>query len=578
MAIETNLAYAMGAGSAVDTKSLAKQLVSAERMVREDAINTKIDGTKAKISGFGAMAAILTTLKEKFEGLNQRTDFNDFATYNSAESALSLTTTSDASPGTHTVEVLSLALAQRTTSTGVASPTAQLNGGSAMSLALSIDGASPVSIRVPSSQTTPEGVVQAINSAKLGVSASLLNTGDGSANPYRIVLSGEVGVENSFSLTTDDGQGVGEQQSIQFTAPINAGTMKVGGVSVEVGATDTASTVAAKVKAALDQDALVTNVTGRTVTVTGDTVIFGFAPSDGYKPDIEVDIAGTGVTALVSETVAFTPGAEVSDLEFSTQLQAASDASVRIDGLVINRASNEIDDVIPGVTLALRTTTSQAASVTLNRDLTPIKEKVTGLIDAYNAAISDFAVLLGPKNADDPEDIYSGSLAGNSTAKFVLSQIKGMMTGFSDSGSDGINAMRDIGVDLAKDGTLSLNETKLSEVINTNFAGVVSMLSADARIQTLSADVPRGVAGGAVKQITDMLSSSGTIMSQSTNASTQVVEYEADLVELNTRMEALLTRYTKQFATMDAIVGQITSIREGLKGQFEAMASVYSKK
>ena len=577
MAIETNMAYALGAGSGVDTKNLATQLVAAERLPREDAINTKIESSKAKISGFGAMAAILSSLKQEFEGLNQRTDFNDFATYNSAEAAFSVTTTSEASPGTHSINVLSLAVAQRNASSGVAEPTTPLNGTSAMSVALSIGGADPVSIRIASSQATPEGVVQAINAAGLGVSASLLNTGDGSDAPYRIVLAGELGEDNAFTLTSDNAQGSGEQQDIQFTAATAAGTMSVGGVSVDVVAGESAASIAAKVKSALEQDALVTNVIGRSVSVSGDTLSFTFAASDGYKDDLAVVVGTTGVTAQVSEVSAFVAGSEVTGLDFSNQLQAASDASVSVDGLVISRPTNEIDDVLTGMTLELRATTSQAASLTLNRDMTPLKDKLNALVTTYNAAISDFAVLMGPKNEDDPDDIYSGSLAGNATARMILANIKGMITGTSDAASNGVNALRDLGVDLARDGTLSLDETKLTTVVNSNFTDVVSMLSANARIQTLTADVPRGVAGGAVKQITDMLKSGSAILTQSASAETKITGYEADLAELDTRMEALLARYTKQFATMDAIVGQITSTREGLVGQFEALAEAYKK-
>ena len=109
MAIDTNLAYSLGAGSGVDTKSLAKSLVEAEQVPRQQAIEAKIKTSESKISGLGAMSMILSTLKTEFEKLNETSDFNSFATYNSAESTFSVSTTSAADPVSHTVEVLSLA-------------------------------------------------------------------------------------------------------------------------------------------------------------------------------------------------------------------------------------------------------------------------------------------------------------------------------------------------------------------------------------------------------------------------------------------------------------------------------------
>ena len=83
MAVNTNLAYALGAGSGVDTKSLAQSLVEAEKAPRQQAIESKIQKSEAKISGYGALMAILANLKSAFEGLNETGDFNSFATFNS---------------------------------------------------------------------------------------------------------------------------------------------------------------------------------------------------------------------------------------------------------------------------------------------------------------------------------------------------------------------------------------------------------------------------------------------------------------------------------------------------------------
>jgi flagellar capping protein FliD len=67
-------------------------------------------------------------------------------------------------------------------------------------------------------------------------------------------------------------------------------------------------------------------------------------------------------------------------------------------------------------------------------------------------------------------------------------------------------------------------------------------------------------------------------MTQSSSAETQVNRYETDLAKLNDRMEMILDRYTRQFAAMESLVGQLSAMRENLKGQFEAMAASYIQK
>ena len=66
-------------------------------------------------------------------------------------------------------------------------------------------------IAVAASATTPAGIVAAINSANLGITAQLVNTGN-IATPYRIMVTGASGASNAFSLTslkTDGGEVTG---------------------------------------------------------------------------------------------------------------------------------------------------------------------------------------------------------------------------------------------------------------------------------------------------------------------------------------------------------------------------------
>jgi flagellar hook-associated protein 2 len=69
-------------------------------------------------------------------------------------------------------------------------------------------------ITVAATATTPAGIVAAINSANLGISAQLVNTGN-IATPYRIMVTGATGASNAFSLTSLK-QGGGEVDGVSF--------------------------------------------------------------------------------------------------------------------------------------------------------------------------------------------------------------------------------------------------------------------------------------------------------------------------------------------------------------------------
>jgi len=69
-------------------------------------------------------------------------------------------------------------------------------------------------IAVTASSATPAGIVASINSASLGVTAQLINTGN-IATPYRIMVTGASGASNAFSLSSLKSGG-GEVTSVSF--------------------------------------------------------------------------------------------------------------------------------------------------------------------------------------------------------------------------------------------------------------------------------------------------------------------------------------------------------------------------
>jgi flagellar hook-associated protein 2 len=83
-----------------------------------------------------------------------------------------------------------------------------------------VDIASPTgtqfsnTIAVAASATTPAGIVAAINTANLGITAQLVNTGN-IATPFRIMVTGASGASNAFSLTSLK-TGGGEVTGISF--------------------------------------------------------------------------------------------------------------------------------------------------------------------------------------------------------------------------------------------------------------------------------------------------------------------------------------------------------------------------
>ena len=98
------------------------------------------------------------------------------------------------------------------------------------------DIAAPTSfnaIEIGAAATTPAGMVAAINSSTLGISAQLINTGNAAA-PYRIVITGATGASNSFSLSSKKADGT-EVSNVNFGTRLQTAenaTLTVDGVAI----------------------------------------------------------------------------------------------------------------------------------------------------------------------------------------------------------------------------------------------------------------------------------------------------------------------------------------------------------
>ena len=565
---------ALGAGSGIDTKSLANSLIAAEKAPRETAINRNITKNESLVSGFAAVKYALTNLKTAFDDLKDRSDFKSISATNSNTSAFTATTTSGADSGNHSVLVNSLATAQRNTGTvGFASSTTAINSGSAISLAVDIAQSSTgttgfassttainggaamtltlggtafssgVTVAVAAGDDTPAGIVDAINNAGLSVTASLVNTGDATA-PYKVVVTGTAGSDYAFTVSSS-------ASGIDFDTTIQSASTST--ITIDAGSDTPAGVVDAVNNAGTGLSAQLVN--------TGDA-------STPYK------VVLTGASGKYN---AFSVTSSVSALNFDTSLQTASDASLTVDGIAITSSSNTVSGAISGVTLNLLSTNTTAATVSLTNDTSAAKTKITALVTAYNDAMDLLDEITNPKST---LETYGGTMVGNSSVNAIRNTLRTLVTDDSStaSASGTLTALRDIGVEINSKGRLTTNSVTLDLALNFDFANTVTLLSGNQENQSVYDTEDSGLAGDASKSLITMLSSTGTVAKESANATTRIEKYQDDLTALEDRMAMLLTRYTKQFAAMDSIVGQTRSTQTGLTSTFAGLMAMYTNK
>ena len=156
----------LGSGSGVDVNSLAQNLVDAERIPRQTAIQGKIDKNTARVSGLSAMYYMLSDLKSKLTALKDKSSLSSLTATSSA-SAVSATASAGAVVGSHEIQVNKLAAAQRFKSSGFASDSAKINNGNPFQVSISKPG-----VTTGSATTSISG---AVNRQLVSVSGLNLN-------------------------------------------------------------------------------------------------------------------------------------------------------------------------------------------------------------------------------------------------------------------------------------------------------------------------------------------------------------------------------------------------------------------
>jgi len=188
---------ALGAGAGIDTKSIVESLVEAERIPQQQSLDRLKERSDLRLSSFGIVKSTLEAVRDQFRKLNDVSDIKAFSATSSDTDVVGVSASSSAASGKYTINVGALAERDSYSYAGFDSLTDPLNGGVAFDVDITTSsGASKVTVNSPTLTT----MVEAINDADLGVTASIIDTGADS-NRYVLSLAGETGADSSFTVS-----------------------------------------------------------------------------------------------------------------------------------------------------------------------------------------------------------------------------------------------------------------------------------------------------------------------------------------------------------------------------------------
>jgi flagellar hook-associated protein 2 len=157
---------------------------------------------------------------------------------------------------------------------------------------------------------------------------------------------------------------------------------------------------------------------------------------------------------------------------FANEIQAAQSAKIKLDGVEITRDTNDISDVLDGVTFHLYTATPADTSVTVDveANLTNIQSAISDFVTSYNA-FRDFVVAQN-KTASDGTADSSTVLFGDATLRSISQQLQSDLN-TSVSGM----SLGDLGITFDSSNKLEVDTTTLSSALNNNLDELESLFA-----------------------------------------------------------------------------------------------------
>ncbi|WP_435927728.1 flagellar filament capping protein FliD [Dryocola sp. BD613] len=293
---------------------------------------------------------------------------------------------------------------------------------------------------------------------------------------------------------------------------------------------------------------------------------------DGYQLVFSAKTSGTDGKMTVSVQGDDTLDA-VLNSDNLQEVSAAEDARLIVDGSEYTRSSNNITDILDGITLTLKAPSEDEKSeqLTLTQNTEAIKSTLQDFVKQYNALLnttsnlSKYVPYDSSKLTDADvatQNSQNGALMGDSTLRGLVGEVRSTVNGvYGEAGAD-YASLADLGIKIdAATGQMTLDEKKLDEAIADNPNNIATMF-------TGSGDKP-GLAGALGDIITLYVGDAdkktdGIIKTSTTGLTAQADQMQEQIDKTQRLIDANVERYRVQFQNLDTTMSKLNSMSSQL--------------
>jgi flagellar hook-associated protein 2 len=293
----------------------------------------------------------------------------------------------------------------------------------------------------------------------------------------------------------------------------------------------------------------------------------------------------------------FDPTSTTGGLVPQNSLSTARDAIITLEGIEISRPTNNIDDVIPGLTLNVRGVSDRPVELKIKGDTEKVKESIINFVGNYNRLLAEINVLTarsvssgsGTKTsvddsvlneltyltADEKAEMRNrlGAFNGDLTLNQLKNRLMQSVTAPYPTSLErdlsllaqigiGTNAARGTGYEPAKlRGYLEIDEKKLDAALETKIPAIKELFASDTSGDLLA---DTGVAYNVDTIVKPFVETGGIITLKTNTIDSRITRDEKSINTMERQLAAKEQELKIQYARMEAAYSQMETMSNSL--------------
>jgi flagellar hook-associated protein 2 len=280
-------------------------------------------------------------------------------------------------------------------------------------------------------------------------------------------------------------------------------------------------------------------------TGADNTIALTVADNDGNNDD------AIGLSGLYTDPAAHT----------LTETQTGLNAQLTVNGIAVERSGNTIEDLLDGVTLTLnQEDPGNLVTVEVEKDNSSVVSMVESLVSQYNTLMDALDTL----QSYDSETGRAGVLLGDRTTSMIQSRMRSFLSFQVEGVDDAVNGLGQLGIEVDRDGKLSLDSDTLTTALENHYDDVVNFFTQDE-------EGSEGLAVQLYDTLDNYVKSTGVLAAKEDGLQASIDDIEDQIENMTTRLEQREENLRNQFLALESLLAEFQTMETLLNQQITSL-------